>query len=141
MRLLNTKPISRNLGLYIISTSLFSLFLSIAFSYILLGFISGSELSFISLIPAMIIMLTAIIFTITGVVIGYRFYKGKSIKKNTQNGKLILIFSTAYFLYSLFSFFMSNISGNVGGWLRPVIGLLILIIVFPIGIAVKNGTR
>lgn len=141
MKFLHTKPIATKLGIYVISISLVSLLLSLIFSYILLGFITSSELSLISLIPAIIIIITGLTFTITGTLIGYRFYKGEGIKQDIKKGKLVLIVSTAYFLYSLFSFFMANISGNVGGWLRPVIGFLIFIIVFPIGIAIKNGTR
>lgn len=103
------------------------------------GFASG--ISILTMLPFMMLIFASLISTGIIVYIAIRYLKNKPFKKNNSLGTLLVYFSIGYFFYTSLVCILSNLTGNEGGYLRPVIALLYLLLLLPLGLGLKNGYK
>jgi hypothetical protein len=103
------------------------------------GFASG--VSFSMMLPFLLLSILTIIVCSIGIYVSIRYLRNRPFKRNKSLGSLFMIFSVVYFVLSLFSFIASNLTGNTGGWLRPIFAFLILVILLPLGMGIRNGYK
>ncbi|MBK5240007.1 hypothetical protein [Clostridium sp.] len=136
------KPISPKLiGFFLLIPSVL-IFIGVLLATFILpsfGFVSG--VSFINMIPFLILMLFFFAFSSVCIYISILYFKNKPYKENKSLGLIFVVFGIGYFIYSSLSCLISNLTGNVGGYAGVVIAFLILLIIVPIGLGLKNGYK
>jgi hypothetical protein len=139
--MINKKINTKVIGLCIFIPCVF-IFLSIILSlFILTSFGLASGASFLVLLPFFILSILTLVVSLVGVYIAIRYLKNRPFKQNRSLGTLFMAFSFFYFFFSFFSCVISNLTGNFGGWLRPVFAFLILVILLPLGMGLRNGYK
>ena len=122
------------LGVFVLLTTALSLIFIPAF-----GLASGGSIFLV--IPFIFFML--FIFSLSGICIyiALRYLKGKPFKENESLGKALVIFSTIYLAYTSLICLISNLTGNYGGFAQPIFAFLLFLILFPIGLGLRNGYK
>ncbi len=136
-RRLNCKSIGYMLlcpGVLIFSGTIFALFLIPSF-----GIASG--VSFISLIPFFFLMACALFLSGICFYISWRYFKNKPFKQDRTLGLLFLFFGLGYFGYSALICLISNLTGNMGGFGPLLIAFLLMLVLLPLGLVLKNGCK
>jgi hypothetical protein len=72
---------------------------------------------------------------------GIRYIKNKGFKKNKTIGMILIVLALFYFLSSLTSYILSNLTDNPGGWVKLVFSFILMLIVIPLGLIIKNGVK
>jgi len=103
------------------------------------GFASG--VSFLQLTPFLIIMFLSSLLAAFGIYVSVRYFKNEPFGENKTLGLLFIVFGIGYFVYQVLICFLSNITGNEGGYLKSIVALLLLFILIPLGLGLKNGYK
>jgi hypothetical protein len=103
------------------------------------GFASG--VNFVSLIPFFFLMLFSLILSSVCIYIAIRYFKNKPFKQEKTLGNLFVIFGLGYFVYSSLVCLLSNLTGNLGGFGQPLVAFLLMLILVPLGLGMKNGYK
>lgn len=93
----------------------------------------------LSLIPFIITTAFVLLISSVGIYIGIRYIKNNGFKKNRSLGIALIVVGSFYFISSLASYLLSNLTGNTGGWLKPIAAFLFMIVTVPLGILIKEG--
>jgi hypothetical protein len=141
MNLLDTQLRSKTVGVALILSSTLILCFTILISIFLIPFGIESGLNILSLIPFSLITLSIVIISILAMYVGLRYFKGKAFKKNKTLGTVLIAFGFLYLLYSLISFIFSNLTGNIGGEIQPIVALVWAIVTIPFGLVLRNGVK
>jgi len=141
MNIFDTQLKSKTVGILILLSSLLVLILTITLSIFLIPFSLGSEVDILTFIPFLIITFFVLVISALGIYIGIRYLKEKGFKKNSSLGTLMIIIGSVYFVSTLTSYLFSNLTGNTGGWVQPIIAFLWAIITIPFGLVLKNGCK
>ena len=135
-------PINHKLiGSFLLISTVFILIGAVVAAIILPSFGLASGVSFIQLIPFYLLMTFLFVFSGICLYIAIRYFKRKPFKENKPLGLIFVISGSGYFIISTMSCIISNLTGNTGGYARPVFALLILLIFVPLGLGLKNGYK
>jgi hypothetical protein len=136
------KPISPKLiGFFLLIPSVLIFIGAVVATFILPSFGFASGVSFINLIPFLILMLLFFIFSGVCIYIAIQYFKNKPYKENKSLGLFLFTLGVGCFVFSSLSCLINNLTGNVGGYAGPFISFLILLIIVPIGLGLKNGYK
>ncbi len=139
--MLETKIRAKIIGYFMLFPAIIIL-LGVIFATLFLssfGFASG--VSFIQIMPFFVLMLMGLFFAGLCVYIAIRYIKNNPFKQNQQLGTVFVFFSLIYFSYSLLVYILGNLFDNQGAFLKPVLAFLLLLILFPLGLGLKNGYK
>ncbi len=103
------------------------------------GFAAG--VSFMQLVPFFLLMFFFCCFAGFGGYVAWRNFRNNPFKENKTAGVLLVNFSIVYFVYSALSCLISNLTGNIGGYVGPVAAFLSMLILVPVGLGLKNGYK
>ncbi len=124
----------------LIPTSLLFLSLVVLVLFIpAFGFASG--VSFVQMIPFFFLTFAFLIFATISIYVSMRYFKNKPFAENQTLGLLFVVFSIGYFLYNLLACILSNLTGNIGGYFPTILAFLLLFILLPLGLGLKNGYK
>ena len=132
---------SETIGRFLLIFSILILLVTICLVSFLTLFGLETGVNIITMAPFFLLSIVALAFSVFGIYVGIRYIKRKGFKQNKQMGKLLIIFGLSYFIFTLIAFIFSNLTGNLGGWLQPVIAFLSTLISFPLGLTIKNGCK
>lgn len=141
MNILNRKVSSKNIGYLILIFSLITTCAAITFGTVLFLFGLKSGVGLLALIPFSFLLLLVLSLSSFGIYSGIRYIKKKGYKQNRQLGLALIVFGVVYLAIELISYIFSNITGNYGGELKPVFASLLVCIIVPLGLALKNGCK
>lgn len=134
------KPIkTKTVAYLVLLPAVLLLIITIASFSILTPMSLEKGIDFVQLIPLLFLSTTTILLSLICIYISIRYFKNKPLKKNEFAGKLFIYFSIGYFLYTSLICLISNLTGNFGGFGPPFIALLLLLILLPLGLGLKNG--
>ncbi len=105
------------------------------------SFAFASGVSFLVLTPFLLLVFFSLFFSAVCIYIASRYFKNKPFKEDKTLGQLFVFFTLGYFGYSSLICLMSNLTGNVGGFGQPLIAFLIMLILLPLGLGLKNGYK
>ena len=138
--MLNKKLDSRLIGILVFIPSIL-LFLLILFSFVFLFLFGiGSSMNILGLIPLILLSILFLSITIFGMYIGIRYIKYNGFKNNSL-GTCLIYLGMGYFLYNTVIYILNNVTGNYGGEIRVLFGLLFIIILLPLGLGIRNGVK
>lgn len=136
------KPVNaKSIGYFLLSISaLFLIATILALIFIpAFGLASGGTIFLV--IPFIFFMFFIFSLSVICIYIALRYLKGKPFKKNESLGKALVIFSTIYLVYTSLICLISNLTGNYGGFSHPIFAFLLFLILFPIGLGLRNGYK
>lgn len=141
MNLLDIQLKAKSVGvLLLLASGLILCFtISIGIFLTLLGLKSG--LSILALIPFLFITLFTLVLCALGIYVGIRYYKGKIFKKNRSLGTVLVILGVSYLLYTITVYIFSNLTGNIGGEIQPILALIWAVVTVPFGLVLRNGVK
>lgn len=140
-KFLDTKLKSSFVGIIILVAGII-LTISILLGTILLSAAGiGSGLSPFALIPLIMLATTALIIAGYSIYVGIRYIKSKPFKVNKPIGTILIYLGVLYFAYTVFTYIISNLTGNSGGEITPIFALIWALISVPAGLALRNGCR
>jgi Na+-driven multidrug efflux pump len=141
MNLLDIQLRAKSVGVLLLLASTLILCFTIFIAIFLIPFGLKSGLNILSLIPFLLIAIFTLVVCGLGIYVGIRYFKGKVFKKNKSLGTVLVIFGLFYLLYSLISYFFSNLTGNIGGEIQPILALVWAVVTIPFGLVLRNGVK
>ena len=108
---------------------------------ILSSFGLASGVSVFQLIPFFTLMSFGLFLSGFCLYVSIRYLKGKPFKANSQLGTIFVLFSFFYLPYSLLVYLLNFFIDNGPSVIKPLFALLIFLILFPLGLGLKNGYK
>lgn len=136
------KPINvKVIAWFVLIPSLLVFFGGLFLTYFLASFGFASGVSFLQLTPFLILMFLSSLLAAFGMYVSVRYFKNQPFKENKNLGLLFIIFGLGYFVYQVLICILSNLTGNEGGYLKSIVALLLLFVLIPLGLGLKNGYK
>ncbi len=136
------KPIcSKKIGFMLVLPTIILLLGSLLSAVLGVSFGLGSGVPIYSLLPFIFLMFLFLCLSFFCMYLSSRYIKNKPLKQDKTLGLLFIVFGFGYFMYALFICIISNITGNIGGYAQPAIAFLLMLILVPLGLGLKNGYK
>jgi hypothetical protein len=139
MNILNKQLKSKTVGIVMISASLLLLLVIGAIAVVLFSFGYATGIGLVALVPLTLISIVLLVIAGLGAFIGRKYLRNEGYKKNENLGNIVIAVGLVYLALSLISYLFSQLTGNYGGELRPILAFIWAMVTTPFGLVLRNG--
>ncbi len=139
--MLNTQVKPKVIGYFMLLPAVLILFGTVLAFVLVPSFAFASGVSLLAIIPFLILAFFSLFLSAICIYIAFRYFNNKPFKENKTLGQLFVFFGLGYFGYSSLICLVSNLTDNAGGFGQPLIAFLIMLILLPLGLGLKNGYK